>query len=47
MIQYFEKPEVEELIRAYALKNDLDFNELDNDQLMDILDELNILDPLL
>lgn len=47
MMEYFERPEVSELIAQYAASHQLDYDSLDDDQLMSILEELQILDPLL
>lgn len=47
MEQYFEKPEIMEKIQIYLTDRNLTYEELDNDALVNILDELELLDPII
>lgn len=44
---YFEKPEVKQLIVQYISRKNLKYENLTNDQLMNILEDLNLIDSLL
>ena len=47
MVEYFERPEVSGLLADYIASHSLNYESLNDEQLMDILDELQILEPLL
>lgn len=47
MVEYFERPEVGRLLTDYIATHNLNYESLNDDQLMEILDELQILEPLL